>query len=501
MATRAEQKAAKAEKLRKEALELDQEVKAEQAEQIEDSESIDWKALCLEQYHFWDDRLGRYLRATKKNGKTSVSIEVNRDSLMIVLDIMIDQNQIDPLRYSVGDGNIYLNKVMLQPFDVVNIQHKLLKSLGGKITQREVEEACLSAAYENKFDRVEDFFVNLNPENKDTNHLENWLSEVFGAEDTIINRVIAKKFMVSAVARAMNPGCYVEGTLILYGEQAAGKSQACMYLAPFEDTYFGDFIDITNTQKATQTLKGKFIVEFSELASLNPKTVEDIKNWLTRKEDTYVAKYSNIPTNVPRQFVCIGTTNAAAPLNDPSGNRRFWVVKVGEPNIKRLREIKEELWYEALCQWEKWMQPEYRDTLGTNDPWVLTKEERQLLAVSNKEFEVPSSISDWLKQNFNSLIHDNAGYVKYSDIKNTISKMERISDSRLANILVLELGCESRRMADGSYYKYPFDTYKETVKYEAANVHHIDDGKMERLKRAEQAFMQSVEYQQIMNGE
>lgn len=414
---------------------------------------IDLKQSCKDNYHgFWHDDLYPHLGHTDKRG---AFIKKNRSSLKILIAHFIKAN----LRYSTGDRNCYLDNTKLTVQNVINIQHKLIDFLhGDDLKYKEIEDACMSAALDNPYDRVKDYFLSLDPINKETNHLTTTLLDCFGAERTPINQAIFQKFFVSGVARALNPGCYIEGTLILFGPQASAKSFACMTVAPITDTYFGDFIDITNTQKATQTLQGKFLVEFSELASLNPKTVEDIKNWLTRKEDTYVEKYANIPTNVQRQFVCIGTTNAATPLNDVSGNRRFWVVKVGEHiNIAKLQEIKDEIWYEAYQLYQKWIQPEYRQKYFPRDPWVLTPKEQELLSISNKDFEVPSSATDWLKQNFGSFKCDKDGFVKYSDIKMAISQIERVSDARLSNLLVLELRCKHKRLSDGAYYQYKTD--------------------------------------------
>lgn len=414
---------------------------------------VNCKEMCIAKYGFYHPDFNFIVK------KDTVIIKVNSLSLQRVVGML---KGIEPLRYCTGDRTIYIGDRRIEDLDIDVIQQHLIAALKGeKITRADAEDAVRKCAIENKFDRLNDFFMNLDPENKNTNHLDTWLTTCFGVEDTEINRVIGKKFLVSAVARAMEPGCYVEGTLILYGAQGTGKSASCMSLAPIKDLYFGDIIDITNTQKACQTLQGKFMVEFSELASLNPKTIEDIKGWLTRKEDVYVAKYSNTATYVQRQFVCMGTTNSPTPLNDPSGNRRFWVVKVDDINLSHIRKIKDELWYEALQTYKMWTTEKYRQICFPRDPWVMTAKENDLLSISNKDFEVSSSITDWLKQNFAGFPSDYDGWTKYSDIKAAVSKFERVSDQRLSNILRLELGCDHRKISIGSQYRMIANNNKE----------------------------------------
>ncbi len=64
-----------------------------------------------------------------------------------------------------------------------------------------------------------------------TPRLDTWAVAYFGAEDTPLHRSMAALWMVSAVARIMQPGCKADHMLILEGPQGIRKSTALKVLA------------------------------------------------------------------------------------------------------------------------------------------------------------------------------------------------------------------------------------------------------------------------------
>lgn len=56
--------------------------------------------------------------------------------------------------------------------------------------------------------------------------------------------------------------------------------------------------------------------------------MEAVKAQLCRQSDRARLAYDRTTSEVPRQFVFAGTTNGGNYLTDPTGNRRFWPVRI-----------------------------------------------------------------------------------------------------------------------------------------------------------------------------
>jgi predicted P-loop ATPase len=62
--------------------------------------------------------------------------------------------------------------------------------------------------------------------------------------------------------------------------------------------------------------------------------------------------YAHFPVERPRHFILIGTTNSPLYMNDQTGGRRFWPMRVGRFNIDWIQKHRDQLWAEA-CVREK----------------------------------------------------------------------------------------------------------------------------------------------------
>jgi predicted P-loop ATPase len=181
--------------------------------------------------------------------------------------------------------------------------------------------------------------------------LSTWLSTYAGAKDSAFVQAISRIVLIAAVRRVRQPGCKFDQMLILEGDQGAGKSTLVKALA-VRDEWFADEAPLGGDGKlAIEMLSGKWLVEPAELKSLKNSEVEHVKAFLSRQADRGREAYGRIVSEVPRQCIFIGTTNSDRYLMDPTGNRRFWSVKVGRIDVEGLNRDLDQLWAEA-AYWE-----------------------------------------------------------------------------------------------------------------------------------------------------
>lgn len=189
---------------------------------------------------------------------------------------------------------------------------------------------------------------------------------------------VLRRFMISAVARVMRPGCKVDHMLVLVGPQAYRKSSFALALgAPWSAESTSTF----GTKDAIAELDGAWIVELGELAGLRKSEVETIKHFTSKQIDRYRPAYGHAVIDQPRACVFIGTTNEQRFLLDHTGNRRFWPVRIGgRIDLHLLKVQREALWAEAYAAYL------------AGEQWHLTDEEERRAQVVQELYRVVSEV-------------------------------------------------------------------------------------------------------------
>lgn len=256
----------------------------------------------------------------------------------------------------------------------------LQKTYGVEFATGMVLEALLAAGEENKFHPIETWLTSLKWDGKP--RLDSFLADCFGVTPGAYASAVGSKWMISAVARTFEPGCQVDHMLVLEGEQGGGKSSGIRKLAP-DPSMVADTGIVIGDKDSYQNLRGKWIYELAELASVKGREVEKIKQFLSSPKDTYRASYARKSRDWPRTCVFIGTTNEYnSYLADSTGNRRIWPVRTGLINLARIVADRPHLWAEAVHRYkakETWhldtaklqqLASDEQDKRAQVDPWV-----------------------------------------------------------------------------------------------------------------------------------
>lgn len=206
------------------------------------------------------------------------------------------------------------------------------------------------------------------------------LHQMFGADNTPVHCAMGSKWLISAVARAMLPGCQVDHMLVLEGPQGTRKSTALRTLVG--DAWFRNSPLDLRDKDAMQALRGCWVYEFDELDSFRGRDATRVKSFITGRVDSYRPPYGRYPIDAPRHCVFAGSTNEERYLSDPTGARRFWPVLCGAIDIPTLAAARDQLWAEAVHRYragELWYVPDgdladqFRELQGERqeiEPWV-----------------------------------------------------------------------------------------------------------------------------------
>lgn len=197
-------------------------------------------------------------------------------------------------------------------------------------------------------------------------------------------RSAIRRYGISAVARAMNPGEKADLVLVLKSnEQGMHKSAFGRNLFG-KDFYTDQRIDIYD--KDSRLVMAQFwAIEMGEGEVLSDsKQAKQFKAFISQQSDVYRKPYGKVTESVPRRCVMLVTTNESRPLTDKSGNRRFIVVTPSKKiNINKLNEWRDQLWAEALHCYILHKSAEMGSKQYEDNQWWPTEEEEKINQIKN----------------------------------------------------------------------------------------------------------------------
>lgn len=242
-----------------------------------------------------------------------------------------------------------------------------------------------SVARDCAYDPLADYLNSL--EWDGTERITGLFADYFGAEPSPLVAAISRRWIISAVARGLNPGCKVDTILVLEGGQGKFKSTACDVLG---SPWFTDTKINLHDKDSRVIASSRWLIEIGELAGFSRADEELRKTFLSARMDYLRPPYGRVSELFKRRCVFVGTTNADDYLSDPSGLRRYWPIRCGTIDIEGLRNDRDQLYAEAVVAYK------------AGERWWLAEDELKLGEESAQERARPGSktesvLSWWLR--------------------------------------------------------------------------------------------------------
>lgn len=179
--------------------------------------------------------------------------------------------------------------------------------------------------------------------------------DYLGAEDTELNQAMTRKMFAAGVARILKPGCKWDYVLTLVGGQGQGKS---FIVGKLGKKWSSESMSTVLGKEAMEQIQGFWIIELAELAAVRKAEAEQIKHFISKREDSFRPSYGHHTERYPRQCVFIATTNNPDFIRDQTGGRRWWPITV-DASKRRLNPFEmseatvDQIWAEAKIIYEQ----------------------------------------------------------------------------------------------------------------------------------------------------
>ncbi|HEY5797699.1 MAG TPA: virulence-associated E family protein [Bosea sp. (in: a-proteobacteria)] len=267
-----------------------------------------------------------------------------------------------------------------------------------------------TVAEHSSFDRLREYLEGLKWDGKP--RLDNWLTYYMGVEDGVHARAVGKRWLISSVARGLEPGCKVDTMPILEGPQGALKSTALRRL--YSDEFFTDELSDIGSKDAKMEMQGVWGLEVGEMHRFGAAETSAVKKFLSSQNDRFRPPYGRSIIEAPRRVVLLGTINPEgnAYLKDATGARRFWPLTVGKIDLDAIENDRDQLWAEAVSLYRArvpwWMQEDEQSAVEAEqekrtdvDVWVdilapMLASERKITQMRIfEELGIPKKDVDW----------------------------------------------------------------------------------------------------------
>lgn len=234
-----------------------------------------------------------------------------------------------------------------QPLGVTQLQAKMSEYVGENVSKGFLVDTLHHFARQNPYSEVREYLKANAAQHPDASGYIRQLVDMMGLQkDT--EKLLVFKWLVGAVARAMEPGCKFDSVLIQKSVEGLGKTHLMSVLAG-EDKFYEITADPSNKDFRQLTVNF-WILELGEIeATFRKSDISALKSYITQKMDAFRPPYMSKTEKFPRHFIFCGSTNSDTVITDPDGVRRWWVVEPTKKfDIDWVRQHRDLIWAEAF---------------------------------------------------------------------------------------------------------------------------------------------------------
>lgn len=285
-------------------------------------------------------------------------------------------------RLNVRTGDVHTEKRGILSGNQIGRLYLELSSAVQRWPKEATTDAVMLLASRNQFDPVKEWLEAIEAEPLPMDQWERLDRHLLGIDDPIAARFLPR-FLISAIARTMEPGCSYRETPVLIGPEKIGKTETGRLLFGADQWVEGvGRLD----RDALQRVRKAWGVELAELNGITRRADQEaLKAFLTERIDTYRAPYDRTPESHARRFVFWGTSNQP-PLRDSTANTRYVCIPLPDRMLPLdwVKEHRGAIWaralerYRAGVRWDR-----------------IDDEERAALADRNSEFR---EVDPWAEE-------------------------------------------------------------------------------------------------------
>lgn len=270
----------------------------------------------------WTSELKVNTKGEYENSATNINLILKNDQILKGAFIL---NTFDNRRYLTKD--MPWRKLEVKPDNVKDVDYSGIRNyiecIYGIASSLKIDDSLAVEVQKQSFHPIREYIKSLHWDGK--KRVDTLLIDYFGANDSDYSRATIRKALCAAVARVFKPGIKYDMVLILVGPQGTYKST---FVRKLGMKWFSDTFTTMQGKEAYEQLQGAWIIEMAELSALKKSESENIKQYISKCDDTFRPAYSRTVEVFKRQCIFFGTTNNIDFLKDPTGNRRFNPVDV-----------------------------------------------------------------------------------------------------------------------------------------------------------------------------